>query len=91
MLDLKLIREEPDEVKAALSRRETHLAALVDEVLRCDERWRAATATAENERAMQPYQLDAAKEHEQSAHAPSRAQNHRRTGREIALPSRRSC
>ncbi len=53
MLDLKRIREEPDEVKAALSRRETGLAALVDEVLRCDERWRAATATAENERAMQ--------------------------------------
>ncbi len=53
MLDLKLIREDPDGAKAALARRDPRLPALVDEVLAKDNEWRSATASAENLRAKQ--------------------------------------
>jgi seryl-tRNA synthetase len=48
-----LIREQPDDVKQALGRRDTRLPALVDEVLAKDEEWRAATTSAESLRARQ--------------------------------------
>jgi seryl-tRNA synthetase len=53
VLDLKAIREQPEAVKAALSRRDAALAGAVDEVLAKDAEWRSATAAAENMRAMQ--------------------------------------
>jgi len=53
MLDLKLIRREPDEVKAALARRDPQLATAVEEIVALDQRWRAATASAESLRAQQ--------------------------------------
>src|SRR5579875_2363623 len=53
MLDLRLIRQEPERVKQALARRAPDLIAAVDEVLMLDERWRAATAGAESLRAAQ--------------------------------------
>ena len=53
MLDLKRIREDPDGVSAALARRDESLAALVGEVLKADEQWRAATTSAESLRAEQ--------------------------------------
>ncbi|MEA2269273.1 MAG: seryl-tRNA synthetase, partial [Solirubrobacteraceae bacterium] len=51
MLDLRLIRRDPDAVRAALARRGD--ADRLDEVLSLDEDWRAATATAERLRAEQ--------------------------------------
>ena len=53
MLDLKRIREDPDGVRAALSRRDPALAATVEEILAKDAEWRAATEAAENLRARQ--------------------------------------
>jgi seryl-tRNA synthetase len=53
VLDLKRIREDPDGVSAALARRDESLAALVGEVLKADEQWRAATTSAESLRAEQ--------------------------------------
>ncbi len=53
MLDIRLIRREPDAVKAALARRDPSLAALVEEILRRDEQWRASTTQAESLRARQ--------------------------------------
>jgi seryl-tRNA synthetase len=53
VLDIKRIREEPDAVKAGLVRRDPSLAALVDEILRRDEQWRAVTTQAESLRAVQ--------------------------------------
>ncbi len=53
MLDLKLIRADPDAVRAALARRGEGLGATVDEVFSADGEWRMATASAENLRAMQ--------------------------------------
>jgi seryl-tRNA synthetase len=53
VLDLKLIREDPEGVKAALARRDPGLAAAVDEILAKDAEWRSATASAENLRATQ--------------------------------------
>ncbi len=53
MLDLKLIRQEPQAVRDALARRDPGLAEVVDRVLDCDERWRAATTAAESLRATQ--------------------------------------
>ena len=53
MLDLKLIRQDPETVRAALARRDHALAALVDELLEKDQQWRAATTSAENLRAAQ--------------------------------------
>ena len=46
MLDIKLIRTEPDAVKARLADRMADTAA-IDAVLDADARWRAATAEAE--------------------------------------------
>jgi len=53
VLDVRLIRRDPDEVRAALSRRGPDAAAAVDRVLRLDERWRAVTNEAEQLRAEQ--------------------------------------
>ncbi|HTZ62799.1 MAG TPA: serine--tRNA ligase [Solirubrobacteraceae bacterium] len=53
MLDLRLIREDPDAVRSALARRDPALAGLVDDVLAADQEWRAATQTAESLRATQ--------------------------------------
>src|SRR3954466_13343715 len=46
MLDLRLIRRDPDAVRAGLARRGD--AERLDEVLDLDEDWRAANAAAEN-------------------------------------------
>jgi seryl-tRNA synthetase len=53
VLDLKLIRREPDAVRAALARRGEGVAALVDRIVALDAEWRSATASAESVRAMQ--------------------------------------
>ncbi len=53
MLDLKLIRHDPEQVKQALARRDPALAASVDEILALDQAWRAATTSAEELRAAQ--------------------------------------
>ncbi|MEA2181371.1 MAG: seryl-tRNA synthetase [Solirubrobacteraceae bacterium] len=53
MLDLRLIRREPEAVRAALARRGPDLAERVDRVLELDERWRAAAQAAESLRAEQ--------------------------------------
>jgi len=53
VLDLKRIREDPAAVSAALARRDRSLAAVIDEVLQADGRWRAATTSAETLRAEQ--------------------------------------
>jgi seryl-tRNA synthetase len=51
VLDIRLIRRDPDAVRAALARRGPAAAAAIDEVLELDERWRALTAEAEEVRA----------------------------------------
>lgn len=53
MLDLKLIRAEPERVKQALARRDPELVALVDQIVALDQEWRSATASAESLRAKQ--------------------------------------
>ena len=53
MLDIRLIRSEPDAVRAALSRRGPEAAQGVDAVLALDERWRALTTELEQLRAEQ--------------------------------------
>jgi seryl-tRNA synthetase len=53
VLDIRLIRSDPDAVRAALARRGPEQAALVDGVLELDERWRALTAQLEELRAEQ--------------------------------------
>jgi len=53
VLDVKLIRAEPDRVRAALSRRGADAAGHVDRILELDERWRAITAQLEDLRAEQ--------------------------------------
>ena len=53
MLDLRRIREHPDEVRAALQRRDPGLSAALDEVLAKDQEWRWATTAAETLRAQQ--------------------------------------
>jgi seryl-tRNA synthetase len=58
VLDIKRIREDPDGVRAALARRDRGLAQLIEEVLRADEQWRAATAAAEGLRATQREQSE---------------------------------
>src|SRR5215218_6770816 len=57
MLDLRLIRRDPDAVRAALARRGD--TSRLDEVLDLDEDWRAATASAEKLRAEQKAASDA--------------------------------
>jgi seryl-tRNA synthetase len=51
VLDVRLIRQDPDGVRAALARRGPEPAASVDSVLELDERWRGLTAEAEEVRA----------------------------------------
>jgi seryl-tRNA synthetase len=53
MLDIRLIREQPEEVRAALSRRDPALGEQLEEVRRGDAEWRAATTEAESLRARQ--------------------------------------
>jgi seryl-tRNA synthetase len=53
MLDIRLIRREPDAVRSALARRDPNAAAAVDRVLELDERWRALTTELEALRAEQ--------------------------------------
>jgi seryl-tRNA synthetase len=53
MLDIRLIRSDPDRVRKALARRDPALAGAVDRVLDFDERWRGATAALEELRAEQ--------------------------------------
>jgi seryl-tRNA synthetase len=53
VLDLRLIRREPDAVRAALARRGADVAAVIDEVLALDQRWRAVTTELEELRAEQ--------------------------------------
>jgi seryl-tRNA synthetase len=47
VLDIRLIRHDPDGVRAALARRGPEPAAAIDRVLELDERWRARTSEAE--------------------------------------------
>jgi seryl-tRNA synthetase len=53
VLDIRLIRRDPDGVRAALARRGAEPAAAVDRVLDLDERWRSLTAALEELRAEQ--------------------------------------
>jgi seryl-tRNA synthetase len=53
VLDLKLIREQTDEVRAALARRDPALVAVIDEIVEKDHEWRLATERAESLRASQ--------------------------------------
>jgi seryl-tRNA synthetase len=53
VLDIRLIRSEPDAVRAALSRRGQDPAAGVDRVLALDRQWRALTAALEELRSEQ--------------------------------------
>ncbi len=53
MLDLRLIRREPAEVRAALARRGPQLAERVDELVSLDVQWREAAQAAEGLRASQ--------------------------------------
>jgi seryl-tRNA synthetase len=53
VLDIQLIRREPDAVRAALARRGEAAAAAVDELLELDRRWRAITTELEELRAEQ--------------------------------------
>ncbi len=53
MLDLRLIRRDPDAVRTALARRGPHAAERLDQVLALDARWREATQAAEALRAEQ--------------------------------------
>jgi seryl-tRNA synthetase len=53
VLDLRLIRREPEAVRTALARRGPEWAPRVDRVLELDERWRAAAQAAERLRAEQ--------------------------------------
>jgi seryl-tRNA synthetase len=51
VLDLRLIRREPDLVRSALARRGPDYAGAIDRVLELDEQWRAATEAAESVKA----------------------------------------
>ena len=53
MLDLKLIRDDPEQVSAALARRGSGFTEIVQEILSKDQERRAAIASAESLRAMQ--------------------------------------
>jgi seryl-tRNA synthetase len=59
VLDLKLIREDPQGVRAALARRGGDLDAMLDQVLELDRQWRAATTSAEGARAEQKERSEA--------------------------------
>jgi seryl-tRNA synthetase len=51
VLDIRLIRHDPEAVRAALGRRGAEAAAAVDRVLELDDRWRSSTTEAEELRA----------------------------------------
>jgi seryl-tRNA synthetase len=53
VLDLRLIRRDPDAVRASLARRSAEYAERVDELVELDAAWREATAAAERMRAEQ--------------------------------------
>ncbi|MBQ9414576.1 MAG: serine--tRNA ligase, partial [Clostridia bacterium] len=53
MVDIKLVRSNPDAVKAAVKKREMDLDGVIDEILAIDEQRRAVTAQAEGLRAQQ--------------------------------------
>ena len=53
MLDIRLIRSDPDRVRDALARRGGDAAAAVGQVLELDERWRGITTQLEEQRAEQ--------------------------------------
>jgi seryl-tRNA synthetase len=53
MLDIRLIRSEPDAVRASLARRDPVAAQTVDTVLALDERWRGLTTELEQLRSEQ--------------------------------------
>jgi seryl-tRNA synthetase len=53
VLDVRLIRREPDAVRAALARRGPEVAAAIDRVLALDVQWRAQTTELEELRAEQ--------------------------------------
>jgi seryl-tRNA synthetase len=53
MLDIRLIRSDPDGVRASLARRDPAAAQAVDTVLELDERWRALTTELEQLRSEQ--------------------------------------
>jgi seryl-tRNA synthetase len=53
MIDIRLIRRDPQQVKQALSRRDSALAEAVDEIVALDRQWRDATSSAESLRAAQ--------------------------------------
>lgn len=59
MLDIKLIRKDPDYVKAAIRKREMNLDSVVDEILQVDKGRREATGNVE---AMKAEQNSASKE-----------------------------
>jgi seryl-tRNA synthetase len=53
LLDLRLIREDPEGVKSSLARRDAELPGVIDGILAKDSEWRSATETAEGLRATQ--------------------------------------
>ena len=53
MLDLKMIRTEPDKVKAAIQKREMNLDSVIDEILKIDVDRRAVTGKVEAKKAEQ--------------------------------------
>jgi seryl-tRNA synthetase len=53
VLDIRLIRRDPDAVRSALARRSPELAERVDELTELDASWREATAAAERLRSEQ--------------------------------------
>jgi seryl-tRNA synthetase len=53
LLDLRLVRQDPEGVRTALARRGPAVAGIVDELLARDEAWRTATQAAESLRAEQ--------------------------------------
>jgi seryl-tRNA synthetase len=53
MLDIRLIRADPESVRSALARRGPHIAESVDQVLALDGEWRELTAELETIRAEQ--------------------------------------
>jgi seryl-tRNA synthetase len=53
LLDLRLIRRDPDTVRAALARRSPAYAERIDDLVELDAAWREATASAERMRAEQ--------------------------------------
>ena len=53
MLDIRLIRRDPEGVRAALARRGAEAAEAIDELVELDERWRAVTTELEQLRSEQ--------------------------------------